>query len=178
MQQSGLNAKNLRTFHHGEVGTAIDTEMSHTSRARVARSRRDAATVIARNATRNELATNMLWDKNKMPTDVDRRMRYNKGTKEEPGFNEMAKVEVEEICRSTLRHKWRLDTEERRHGTIGFSAQLECIDRAESVGWSAQLWFPICKKVDLTVCGRINLLICMNTTQKTEDLLVTCFAVY
>ena len=84
-----MNAKNLRKYHHGEVSKAIDTEMSHTSRASVARSRRDAATVIARNVTRNELATNMLWDKNKMSTDVDRRMRYNKGTKEEPGFNEM-----------------------------------------------------------------------------------------
>ena len=111
------------------MSKAIDTEMLHTSRARVARSRRDAATVIARNVTRNELATNMLWDKNKMPTDVDRRMRYNKGTKKEPGFNEMAKVEVEEICRSTLRHQWRLDTEERRHGTIGFSAQFG-VDRS------------------------------------------------
>ena len=118
----------------------------------------------------------MLQDKNKVQTDVDRRMRYNKGTKKEPGFNEMAKVEVEEICRSTLRHQWRLDTEERRHGKIGFSAQLEWIDHAESARWSAQLWFPICKKVDLTVCGRINLLIYMNTTLKTEDLLVICFA--
>ena len=108
------------------MSKAIDTEMLHTSRARVARSRRDAATVTARSVTINELATNMLWEKNKMSDrcgQEDDRM-YNKGSKEEPGFNEMAKVEVEEICRSTLRHQWRSDTEERRHGTIGLSAQF------------------------------------------------------
>ena len=99
---------------------------------------RDTETLIARNVTRrrvgDERAVGQEQGADRCGKE-DRRMHI-KGTKEELVFNEMARVEVE-IYRSTLRHQWRLDTEERRHGKIGFSAQLKWIHHAESARRSA-----------------------------------------